>query len=234
MGAKGSTFVDGNLVKGIASGGDPLCMRGNFQDPFLARPEFTMFLNCNDFPATKPAVGNSILRIVHPNKFTTSPTRPNHKLADPGLKKRIQDGEFTDGLIWLVLDMYLDFKRSGKTFMPIPSVMEATENAEEGNAEDIIPTLSKEIEFSDTLREQEECKRMGFILTSEELTRVLQTMHSMPCFQGLTTEGVRMHLNDNGFRSGKIHGKIPGQKLRVNYGARLRPAEAYTNTPDDS
>ena len=104
-------------------------MRGNFQDPFLARHEFTMFLNCNDFPVTKPAIGNSVLRIVHPNKFVHEPCRPNHKLADYSLKNRIQGGEFSDGLVWLVLDMYLAFKCSGVTFRPIPSVMEATEKA---------------------------------------------------------------------------------------------------------
>eukprot|EP00873_Tetraselmis_striata_P001306 jgi/Tetstr1/421570/TSEL_012514.t1 len=60
---KGETFIDGNLLKGIASGGDTLrLMRGKHQDPFSIRPEFTMFLNVNDLLLTKPAIGNSMLR----------------------------------------------------------------------------------------------------------------------------------------------------------------------------
>ena len=53
---KGETCIDGNLSKGIASGGDELEVRGQRENPLLARREFTMFLNCNDFPPVKPSI----------------------------------------------------------------------------------------------------------------------------------------------------------------------------------
>jgi phage/plasmid-associated DNA primase len=51
---KGETFIDGNLFKGIASGGYPLAVRGNYHDLSNLRHEFTMFLNVNDLPVTGP------------------------------------------------------------------------------------------------------------------------------------------------------------------------------------
>ena len=51
---KGETFIDGNLVKKIASGGDVIYVRKQFENPYPCRHEFTMFLNCNDLPLWCP------------------------------------------------------------------------------------------------------------------------------------------------------------------------------------
>ncbi len=40
---KGETYIDGNLIKGMASGGDELEVRGQRDNPFAVRNEFTMF-----------------------------------------------------------------------------------------------------------------------------------------------------------------------------------------------
>ncbi len=159
------------------------------------------------------------------------PSRPNHKLADYSLKNRIQGGEFSDGLVWLVLDMYLAFKRSGVAFRPIPSVMEATENAEEGGDEGILACLSKEIEFSDTLRKPEGCKIAGFVLKSEQLWEVLKKKREEPALAGKSLECIRMFLNDNGYASARL--RDGNKRQRVNYGARMRPTEAYAKDDDD-
>ncbi len=41
------TYIDGNIIKGIASGGDPIEIRKQYENPYPARHEFTMFLNAN-------------------------------------------------------------------------------------------------------------------------------------------------------------------------------------------
>ncbi len=50
------------------------------------RHDLTMFLNCNDLPPVRPAIGNSFLRVKSPNKYIENPELPSEKKSDPDLK----------------------------------------------------------------------------------------------------------------------------------------------------
>ena len=90
-----------------------------------------MFLNVNDLPPVRPAIGETFLRIRFPNQHVDEPTLPNHKRKDNGLKRRIVEPSFANGMIWLVLDEYKSFLASGKTFKAIPEVLTETAAANE-------------------------------------------------------------------------------------------------------
>jgi hypothetical protein len=86
---RGMTYIDGNLIKSIASGGYPLEMRKNNEDLYPARHEFAMFLNCGDLPLDRPSIGGAFLRIRFPNRYVESPSFPYKKLKDDDLKRRL-------------------------------------------------------------------------------------------------------------------------------------------------
>jgi hypothetical protein len=76
---------------------------------FSGRPEFTMFLNCNDLPPVRPAIGDSFLRVKFPNRYTHDPKLPNEKKSDPGLKDMLQLPAFADGMFWFILEEYMGY-----------------------------------------------------------------------------------------------------------------------------
>eukprot|EP00873_Tetraselmis_striata_P008379 jgi/Tetstr1/428643/TSEL_018631.t1 len=196
---RGETFIDGNLVKGIASGGDTLLVRGNHQDPFSVRPEFTMFLNVNDLPVTKPAIGNSMLRIIHPNVYTKNPTKPNHKLADPAIKHMVQEPSFADGMMWAVLDMYREFKASGRVFEPIPQVLSATEDANNDEEEDVFVVLEQAIEFAEPFQDERLYRDGGYFLRAAELKNVVADLKKEGKLKGVSLSGITTRLQNNGY-----------------------------------
>ena len=50
----GSTFLDGNKIKSLCSGGDKICARKNFQDEMYFNLECGLMFFCNDLPEIKP------------------------------------------------------------------------------------------------------------------------------------------------------------------------------------
>ncbi len=106
---KGETYIDGKLIKSIASGGDELKVRGQGENPFSVRHEFTMFLNCNDLPPAKPAIGDSFLRVEFPNRYTYDFILKNEKKSDPELKDLLQRPAFVDGMLWFILEEYMGY-----------------------------------------------------------------------------------------------------------------------------
>jgi len=117
---KGEIYVDGNLIKRIVSGGDELEARGQRENPFSVRHEFTIFLNCNDLPLVRPAIGEFFLRVKCPNRYIDDPNLENEKKSNPGLKDMFQLAAFADGMLWFILDEYVGYLLSGQTFNPIP------------------------------------------------------------------------------------------------------------------
>jgi hypothetical protein len=152
------------LIKGIASGGDELEVRGQRENPFSVRHEFTMFLNCNDLPPARPAIGDSFLRVKFSNRYIDDPKLQNEKKSDPGLKDMLQLPAFADGMLWFILDEYMGYLRSGQTFKPIPEVKSETEDANEAEGEDLIDALSKNFEFAPPFSSLDEGTKSGFLV----------------------------------------------------------------------
>jgi len=47
-------------------------IRKNYENPYPACHEFTMFLNCNDLPPARPFIGGTFLRIRLTNRYVKS------------------------------------------------------------------------------------------------------------------------------------------------------------------
>ncbi len=132
----------------MAPGDDPRSIRKNRENPHPARHEFTMFLNCNDFPPVRPAIGGTLLHIRFPNRYEEMPRFPNEKLKYDDLKRRIAIPSFANGMVWLILDEYREFLASELRFRAIPEVVEETKSADEAEDEDLITALSSVLEFA--------------------------------------------------------------------------------------
>jgi hypothetical protein len=66
-----------------------------------------MFLNCNDLPPVRPAIGKSFLRVKFPNQYIDDP-KPKRK-SDPGLKDLLHLAAFADGMLWFILKEYMGY-----------------------------------------------------------------------------------------------------------------------------
>ena len=138
----------------------------NGENPYPGRHEFTMFLNVNDLPPVRPAIGEIYLRIRFlANQYVDEPTFHSHKRKDDGLKRRIAEPSFADGMMWLVLDEYKSFLASGTAFKAIPEVLTETAAANEAEGEDLIEALSGLFEFAPRpFSTIGECERSGFLI----------------------------------------------------------------------
>jgi hypothetical protein len=202
---KGETYIDGNLIKGIASGGDELEVRGQQENPFPVRHEFTMFLNCNDLPPVRPSIGNTFLRVKFPNKYTDDdPVLPNEKKSDPDLKDLLERPSFADGMMWFILDEYMGFLRTGQKFRPIPEVKSETEDANETEGEDLIVALSKSLEFAPPFTTLESCRDSGFLIKPNYIREVVSGLKKDHKLLGVSISGVMAQLGHRGYPKVKI------------------------------
>ena len=227
--SRGETYIDGNLIKSIASGGDPIEMRKNCEDPYAARHEFTMFLNCNDLPPVSPSIGGTFLHIRLPNRYVESPSFPNEKQKDDDLKDTLKLPSFADGMMWLILDEYRDFLASKKRFQAIPQVVEDTKSADEDEGEDIITALSSALEFAPTFSTLNECRESGFLMKPSDLKEVTDGLRKQGLLSGVSKSGVLTQLAFRGYPK-SIKARFDPGSGEVNtvwiMGVRERRAEA--------
>jgi hypothetical protein len=208
---KGETFIDGNLVKGIASGGDTIHVRKQFENPYPCRHEITMFLNCNDLPPVVPSIGNSsLLRIKFPNVYVLNPNpgRTNEKKADGSVKRHISTPSFADGMLWLILDEFRAFKNSGQAFTATPEVKEETEESNEAEGQDVVTILKscEKFEFADPFASEDDCKSGGFLISPTTLNEEINDLKRRGLIHGVSKAGVVMNLSSAGY--GKSPSKI--------------------------
>lgn len=200
---KGETFIDGNLLKGIASGGDTIYVRQNFENPYPCRHEFTMFLNCNDLPPVKPAIGNFLLHITFPNVYVLNadPQSSNEKEENVSIKQTITTSSFANGMLWLILDEFLAFTNSGQNFKPIPEVIKNTEDANEAEDQDPVEILKNfdELEFLHDNPTYEECAEGGFFISPSRLGNMINKLKSRGFLQGVTKTLALNLLKSKGF-----------------------------------
>jgi hypothetical protein len=205
LSSRGETYIDGNRLKKIVSGGDCLPVRKNCENPYPVCHEFTLFLNVNDLPAVRPAIGETFLRIRFPNQYVDSPTLPNHKRKNDGLKRRIALPSFADGMMWLILDEYKSFLASGKTFKPIPEVVAETADANEAEGEDLIEALSDHFEFATPFSTTAECERSGFLIKPAAVKDALEVLKRAGRLRGVSKSGLLTQLSLKGYpRSHKM------------------------------
>lgn len=110
--------IDGNLLKSLASGGDTLKIRGNFEDQSSFINRATMVFLGNDVVPITPCDSGVLTRVrfmKYDYRFVSNPTKTYEKPAIENIKSIIQSTEFCDGLFWLMMDTL-----EGCTSAPIP------------------------------------------------------------------------------------------------------------------
>lgn len=103
---------DGNMLKAVASGGDPLKARLNFQDEVTFIPTFTALHLANDlvtyYPNDQP-LKNRISTTKYEKSFVTGrePKNEYELPGDPDLKQKIKSEEFINAFFWIIMDGFM-------------------------------------------------------------------------------------------------------------------------------
>jgi len=103
---------DGNLIKTLSSGGDPLVMRANNENPYTVTLLLTFFAYMNDMPPVSPcdkALVERMCSIPHTKSFVNKPQSECNEYemsSDELLKDKIKTKEWIDAFFWIVMDSY--------------------------------------------------------------------------------------------------------------------------------
>mmetsp|Transcript_36926 Transcript_36926/g.92763 ORF Transcript_36926/g.92763 Transcript_36926/m.92763 type:complete len:826 (-) Transcript_36926:213-2690(-) len=151
----GRARVDGNLIKRIASGGDEIEVRINYQDEVRKKLQCTMFLYCNEFPPVEPADACQTLEVFdfhssfHPESEIVArgdSCPSNWRVADPNIKS-----------VWavnpLVLNAFTMMILEAWTPNPLPppnSVSQHTKQFKESASEAEIDRFAEVVRYDPT------------------------------------------------------------------------------------
>tara|TARA_Y100000310_G_scaffold339980_1_gene434347 strand:+ start:1085 stop:3802 length:2718 start_codon:yes stop_codon:yes gene_type:complete len=111
----GESFRAG-LLKEL-TGGDKIMARSLHKEPIEFKPQFTPVMICNDLPDIRMDGGvERRLRVVpFISKFVENPdpAKPHQYLKDGTIKDRIDDGEWADVFMRIMIEKYKQYKREG-------------------------------------------------------------------------------------------------------------------------
>lgn len=114
--------IDGNKIKKLASGGDTISARKNYQDERELKVQSTLMFNANDFlPITPMDTMETCVTFASTKQFKTqefiNSRRENcaleqeismYQIADPNIKLMCSTKDWMDALVHLVMDYYVD------------------------------------------------------------------------------------------------------------------------------
>jgi hypothetical protein len=192
---KGETFIDRNLIKGIASGGDPLTVRGNHQDPLKLRHEFTMFINVNDLPVTRPAIGNSMLRIIHPNPYVKDPKKLSHKLADPGSSSKSRITRLPTASCTSCCTFTTSSSSRGSHLSPFPRLWLRPRMATRPKRRTCCWCFPRRWNS----RSRSVYKESGHMLPATELKTIVENLKEVGKLKGCSLGGIATKVTNNGY-----------------------------------
>lgn len=110
--------INGNILKSIASGGDEITLRLNFQDEEKVINQSLLALFVNDLPPITPvddAIRNRLVAIPYSYAFKEEPTEPFHKKADKDIKSKLMKQENLDAFIHIAIDVMKKWDGKGIT-----------------------------------------------------------------------------------------------------------------------
>lgn len=104
---------NGVLMKTVASGGDVITTRRNYQDEVRVVNRATLLMLCNDIPKIHPldaGVSNRLVVVEYKLSFVESPTLPHERLIDPGVRDMFHLDKNRDAFFWVLMDAYEEKK----------------------------------------------------------------------------------------------------------------------------
>jgi len=106
-------ILNGKMLKQLASGGDTMLGRCNYQDEIEFTPQFTMMLQCNELKGVEPVDAlQSCEQFYCKNKFVTKENliegQPFLKLKDDNIKILLDKPEIIDAFTIYVLNHFAD------------------------------------------------------------------------------------------------------------------------------
>jgi hypothetical protein len=101
--------IDGNLLKTLASGGDDVDARKNFQEQMRLEIRTSFMYWGNDMPAITPkdsGISTRVRAVRFVKRFVEHPVLPNELPADPSIKTKLGSLAWRNAVFWLIMDAY--------------------------------------------------------------------------------------------------------------------------------
>jgi hypothetical protein len=108
--------IDGNLIKTIASGVDPIKMRGLYKEEGSFVNKSTFFMFAQDIPAITPAEKTTLDRLIAAEwsySYVDDPTLSYEKRKDPELALKYARADYGDAFFWLMVEEYEAWRLTG-------------------------------------------------------------------------------------------------------------------------
>lgn len=209
------TPIDGNLLKSLSSGGDPVKFRELYKGISDCVWRTMLMFLCNSMPNITPnddGLHNRLRHIDQHNTFVTTPSAPNHRQADHTLKTRIQqDDRLANAFFWLVVERYRE--NIGRTIDSLDTeevMLVANNNNGSTDEQTIIAFIEANYEFTG---DDKDCVPFRHI-TENVSDNLVKTREITTCNDKLLS---RILLNHFGSKS-----KSKGT-YRVRTGLKIRP-----------
>ena len=127
--------MDGNLVKGISSGGDEHKGRANYENASVFVNRATVFIMANDAPSITPndsGVKTRLRYVRYKLRFVADPKASDERLADPDIKGKFNKASYKDSLFFVMCDTFKELadaerKRGGDITAPACVIEETKE-----------------------------------------------------------------------------------------------------------
>lgn len=119
--------IDGNMLKTLTGGGDPITLRRMYKDPEVVYNMSMPILFAQDLPSITPpdAINSRIIVIQYDYSFmeTPNPLRPSEKQGDPTIKDKLCCSKYADAFISLMIQEYNTWADSDFAEMVLPDYM---------------------------------------------------------------------------------------------------------------
>lgn len=146
----GSKFIklDGNMIKGFQSGGDPMYARKNYDNEREFYVASKLFMNLNAMPTICPTdATDSMVLINFPYKFVSKDVmefdpQPFYRLRDDAIKEYCMRPDVADAYLWLLIDAY-----QGGRVVPCPKIKNDTMQFREDIGDDLA-IMTKSFKFT--------------------------------------------------------------------------------------
>ena len=119
--------IDGNMLKTLTGGGDPITLRRMYKDPEVVENMSMPILFAQDLPSITPpdAINSRIIVIQYDYSFmeTPNPMRPSEKQGDPNIKDKLCCAKYANAFLNLMIHEYNNWADSDFAEMVLPDYM---------------------------------------------------------------------------------------------------------------